>query len=263
MNNITFLFFSIMFLIGTDTFLISPLLPALTKIYHISADVSGWMVSAYALGYATFALIAGPISDYLDRKKVMIFGMIGFAISTFLCGLAPNFWTMMLFRLLAGISAAFITPQVWASIPVLVAPKNIVKTMGYTTAGLSLSQMIGIPIGSYLAAMSWHAPFFAIACCSVILMIGLLFILPSLPTSSNTTNKRRSIIDVYLRLFKTPTITIYIIAYFIFQTGNFAAFSFIGSWLSSDFQLHIAEVGTAMIALGLVIHSVLFLAITL
>ncbi|PGD40780.1 hypothetical protein COM36_33315, partial [Bacillus toyonensis] len=72
------------------------------------------MVSSYALGYAIFALIAGPISDGLNRKKVMIYGMIAFSVSTFLCGLAPNFWTMVIFRFIAGVSAAFVTPQVWA-----------------------------------------------------------------------------------------------------------------------------------------------------
>ncbi len=60
------LLFLIMFLIGTDTFLVSPLLPTLSETYQIPTSISGWMVSAYALGYALFALISGPISDRLD-----------------------------------------------------------------------------------------------------------------------------------------------------------------------------------------------------
>lgn len=107
-----------MFLIGTDTFLISPLLPTLSSLYGISTSISGWMVSAYAIGYALFALISGPISDGLDRKKVMIWGLISFTISTFLCSFAMNFQLMLLFRFLAGVSASFVTPQIWASIPV-------------------------------------------------------------------------------------------------------------------------------------------------
>jgi predicted MFS family arabinose efflux permease len=43
---------------------------------------------------------------------------------------------MILFRALAGISAAFVTPQVWAAIPALVPPQNIMKAMGIATAGL-------------------------------------------------------------------------------------------------------------------------------
>lgn len=113
-------FFLTMFLIGTDTFLISPLLPTLSKIYGIPISISGWMVSAYAIGYALFALVSGPISDGRNRKKVMIWGLAAFAVSTLLCGWAFDFKLMLLFRLLAGISASFITPQVWASIPIIV-----------------------------------------------------------------------------------------------------------------------------------------------
>lgn len=246
------LFFLVMFVIGTDTFLISPLLPTLSKIYEIPTSISGWMVSAYALGYALFALIAGPISDGLDRKKVMTYGLIAFAVSTFLCGLAPSFQVMILCRLLAGISASFVTPQVWASIPVLVQPKEIVKAMGYATAGLSISQLIGLPIGSYLAAFSWHTPFFTIAVCSILLTVIIAIVLPHINISKNKNDeKKASISHIYIDLLKTPRATRYFLAYFIFQTGSFAAFTFIGSWFTRDFNLLVGGVGTAMISLGL------------
>ena len=99
MKKYSYLFFLTMFIIGTDTFLISPLLPTLANLYNINSSVSGWMVSAYAIGYAVFALISGPISDGRDRKKVMTYGLIAFTISTFLCGFATSFPLMLLFRL--------------------------------------------------------------------------------------------------------------------------------------------------------------------
>lgn len=69
LNKIIILFFLIMFFIGTDTFIVSPLLPILRESFGISIEQSGWIVSAYALGYALFALIAGPLSDAWNRKK--------------------------------------------------------------------------------------------------------------------------------------------------------------------------------------------------
>lgn len=249
MKIISFLFFSIMFVIGTDTFLISPLLPTLTSLYEVSTDVSGFMVSAYALGYAVFAFLAGPLSDRLDRKKVMLMGFIGFIISTFLCGVAPSFSFMLLFRFAAGVSAAFITPQVWASIPVLVQPQHIVKTMGFATAGLAISQLIGIPIGSYLAHISWHMPFYFLSFLALILLIVIQLVYPSLPPVKQ--NESASFWKPYKTLFMAVNAKSYILAYFIFQVGNFAAFSFIGSWLSQDFYLDVASVGTAMMAIGL------------
>ena len=249
-KKIFILFFLVMFLIGTDTFLISPLLPTLTKTYQISTSISGWMVSAYALGYALFALLAGPISDGLNRKKVMVFGLLAFSVSTFICGLAPSFEVMILCRLLAGISASFVTPQVWASIPLLVEPKEIVKAMGYASAGLSISQLVGIPIGSYLASFTWHIPFFTLGGCSLLLMIIIFFTLPDINTQSTSTAKV-SITKTYGTLLQTPRAVKYFFAYFVFQTGTFATFTFLGSWFAKDFHLLVNGVGTAMIAVGL------------
>lgn len=167
-----------MFIIGTDTFLISPLLTTLSSLYHIDTSISGWMVSAYTIGYALFALVSGPISDGRDRKKVMVYGWVAFTISTFLCGFANSFALMFLFRFLAGISASFVTSQVWASIPVVVEKKNIVQVMGYATAGLSVSQMAGVPIGGYLAGISWRSPFFTISAASLVLLLLINFYMP-------------------------------------------------------------------------------------
>ncbi len=90
-RKVIILLFLIMFVIGTDVFLISPLIPTLQKLFQVPTKISGWMMGAYALGYAIFALIAGPLSDGWDRKKVMLSGMVCFSIATFLCGYASSF----------------------------------------------------------------------------------------------------------------------------------------------------------------------------
>ncbi|MEO1770358.1 MFS transporter [Candidatus Enterococcus ferrettii] len=249
MKKYSFIFFLVMFLIGTDTFLVSPLLPTLSELYGISSSISGWMVSAYALGYALFALISGPFSDGRDRKKVMIFGFIGFASSTFLCGFATSFELMILFRFLAGVSASFVTPQVWASIPVISPKEKIVKMIGMASAGLAISQLIGVPIGSYLAVISWRAPFFAISGASLIMILIVSTILPSLNIQSQIA-QNSSIIKIYRGLLKNSLAIKYLVAYLVFQTGNFCMMTFIGSWLTRDFHLGVSGVGTAMIAIG-------------
>ncbi|MCH4169948.1 MAG: MFS transporter [Lactobacillus sp.] len=241
------MFFLTMFLIGTDTFLISPLLPTLSNLYGVSTGISGWMVSAYAIGYAVFALISGPISDGRDRKKVMLWGLLAFAVSTFLCAFAVNFTLMLLFRFLAGVSASFVTPQVWASIPVVVARKDIVKVMGYATAGLSVSQLVGIPIGSYLAVISWHAPFFVISGAALLLLGLNLLALPELEVGHR---ERFSFMKTYANVARNGQAISYLMAYFVFQTGSFTSITFISTWFTKSFGLTLAGVGTAMIAIG-------------
>ncbi|WIL49302.1 MFS transporter [Bacillus bombysepticus] len=250
MNRVLAVFFTIMFMIGTDTFLISPLLPTLQQVYHVSTELSGWMVSSYALGYAGFALIAGPISDGLNRKKVMVLGMSFFAISTFFCGIAPSFLWMLTFRFLAGVSAAFVSPQVWASIPLLIEKKQIVKAIGVATAGLSISQILGLPLGAYLATIHYTIPFYFIGILSALLVILIYVVLPEIQSVHIGGNKK-AILQRYKQLLTDSKVSLSYFAYFVFQTGNFAAFSFFGVWLSIQFGLQVHEVGTAMLVLGL------------
>lgn len=249
MKKNTALLFLIMFAIGTDTFLISPLLPTLRQLYGVPAGLSGWMMSAYGLGYALFALFAGPISDHSNRKTVMAGGMVAFVLATFFCGLAPDFWAMCSFRLLAGISAAFVGPQVWAAVPALVPKDKIVKNMGFVAAGLAVAQLFGLPFGSLLASFTWRAPFFVLSILSLLLLVFILFILPPLPAAH--AGSRPSIAGRYKDLFGIHGTASAFFAYLLFQTGNFASFTFLGTWLSDAFHLNVSQIGLALLVVGL------------
>lgn len=244
------IFFLVMFLIGTDTFLISPLLPTLSGLYKINPSISGWMVSSYAIGYAVFALVSGPVSDGRDRKKVMLIGFLGFAVSTFLCSLATSFTLMIIFRFCAGVSASFVTPQVWASIPVVSSKEKIVQMMGIASTGLAASQLLGVPIGAYLASVSWRAPFYVISASSILLIIIIYFAIPSLNIAGQL-DKAKGILSTYAEVMKNKKTVQYLVAYLLFQTGNFAVLSFIGTWFAKDFELNVSEIGTAMIVIGI------------
>lgn len=244
---IAWLSFTTMFVIGTDTFLVAPMLPTLSRSFDVSTSMSGWMVSAYALGFALFALVAGPLSDGRNRRSVLLLGFAGFTIATALCGVAPGFWGMIVFRVLAGMSAALVTPQLWASIPVLVPGDAIVKTMGLAGAGMSISQVVGVPIGGWLAASSWHVPFFAVAGLSAVVWFLLFRVFPSVPASPSASG---GFFSVYAGLFRSRTFTWYLVGYLAYQTGVFETISFIGSWLSKDFGLGVSAIGAAMMALG-------------
>jgi Arabinose efflux permease len=238
-----------MFIIGTDTFLISPLLPTLRNEFNISMETSGWLVGAYAIGYALFALIAGPISDGWNRKRIMLYGILGFSISTFLCGFAGNFWTMFLFRGFAGIFASFISPQLWATIPILVPQENITKSMGIASAGFAVSQTLGVPIGTYLAAGSWKTPFFSIGGCAFLLFIMIILIVPEFKPAIFV--KHPSLFARYITLLHGKYVKQSYLAFFTMLTGAFAVFTFLSTWLSDKFGLTVSEIGNVLIFIGL------------
>jgi predicted MFS family arabinose efflux permease len=272
------LFFVLMFIVGTDTFLVSPLLPTLSALYHIPTAQSGWITSAYAIGYVIAALLAGPISDNRDKKKVLVGGFLGFALATFLCGFAFTFPLMLLFRFLAGVSTAIASPQIWASIPVVIERRYVIRAMGYVGAALSVSQLAGVPISSFLASVTWRLPFLVIGGVSLILCLVTQLMLPTLnpnpaPQASaagdsaqqaratreshvsqpslSQPQQRSSFLQTYASVLSNRMSLAVLLGYFLFQLGNFSVLNFIGTWFNKDFQLSLTSIGTAMIFIGI------------
>ncbi|GAB2919585.1 MFS transporter [Micromonospora polyrhachis] len=239
--------FGITFVIGTDTFLVAPLLPTLSNEYRIGTEVSGWLVSGYSIGYAAFALVAGPISDRVNRKAVVIAGLAAFALSTAASGLAPNFWAMIVLRALAGMAASLVVPQIWATIPVAVPADRVLSTMGYGTAGLSIAQVVGVPAGSILAATNWRIPFFVLGAVSLLVMAAVAVWFPSVPSVAAGNGR---ILSSYRSVLGLRRAAWYLAGYLVFGIGLYTVFTFIGTWYTRAFGLSVTQVGLAIIGLG-------------
>lgn len=246
MAPLSILSFGVMFLVGTDTFLVAPLLPELTARFASPPASAGWMVSAYAIGYCVTAVFAGPVSDRFDRRRVLVAGMSAFSAATAACGLASTLWQMIALRALAGVCAAVAAPQVWAAIPQLVPPGRVVAAMAAPTAGLTVAQLVGVPVGSLLGGVSTAAPFLAVGAAGAGTSLALWLWYPPVPPQASKTR----VIAQYGGLLAVPAARWRFAAYFVFQLGNFAVLSFAPTWFSTDFALDATGVGYAMIALG-------------
>ena len=243
-RKLSLLGFAVMFLIGSDTFVVAPLLPSLAKAFDVSTTQSGWLVSVYAIGYALTGLVSGPISDRGNRRIILTLGMVVFALATAACAVSPGFWTMFTFRFITGGAAAIAAPQVWAMIPILVGPdqKRILRVMGCTTAGLSIAQVVGVPLGSLLAIIDWRIIFPIIGVCSLALTVALWYQIPDLrPTA---TAKKVP----YLTLLHAPQAFTRFLSYLVYILAFFTVFTYAPTWLEDG--LGTSKVTVALIVLA-------------
>ncbi|SHF37303.1 Major Facilitator Superfamily protein [Seinonella peptonophila] len=110
--------------------------------------------------------------------------------------------------------------------------------------------MLGVPIGSYLATFGWPVPFIAIGICAFLMVILIATFLLSIPAVISQ-GKVPSISDRYRTLLNGNRSKIAFLAYFLFQLGNYATFSFMGTWFADKFGLSVASIGTVILFLGL------------
>ena len=154
--------FLAVFVTGVDSFIISPLLPALGNYFHASVTQVSFGVTIYAICYALGCIFWGPLGDRFPKKRLITIGMSIFLVGTFLCGFAVNLYSFYLFRAIAGIGASLLVPNIWAFIGSHFKGNQLGIVMGITISALSLSIAIGVPIGTFIAQLvSWHMAFWA------------------------------------------------------------------------------------------------------
>lgn len=158
------------FTVVLDFMVMSPLGDIMMKTLKITASQFGVAVSAYAFSAGISGLLTAGFADKFDRKKLLIFFYIGFALGTLFCALAPNYFLLVVARIITGIFGGVIGSISMAIVADLFSLQQRGKVMGFVQMGFGVSQVLGIPIGLYIAnSWGWHIPFLWIAVMAAII----------------------------------------------------------------------------------------------
>src|SRR6516225_955559 len=103
-----------MFVVGTELFVFSPLLPVLAAGYHVAPALAGLSVTMFSLAYTVSAPLFGYFSDRIGRRRVLICSLLAFSFANILTAAAANLSALLVVRLLAGLAAAGISPSIYA-----------------------------------------------------------------------------------------------------------------------------------------------------
>ena len=172
------------FAVILDFMMMSPLgaiiMPALT----ITPAQFGLAVSAYAFSAGLSGLLTAGFADRFDRKRLLLFFYTGFICGTLWCGLAGSFESLLAARIFTGLFGGVIGSIVTA-ITTDLFPLNLRgRAMGLLQSAFAASQVLGLPMGLYLATQwNWHAPFIALVLFGV--LGGLLIALRMKPVNAH------------------------------------------------------------------------------
>jgi predicted MFS family arabinose efflux permease len=151
------------FTVVLDFMIMSPLGDMLMKSMKITTSQFGFVVSCYAFSAGISGLLTAGFADRFDRKKLLLFFYIGFIVGTLLCGLANSYITLVMARIITGLFGGVMGSISMAIIADLFRLEQRGRVMGFVQMGFGASQIMGIPIGLYLANMwGWQSPFLMI-----------------------------------------------------------------------------------------------------
>jgi EmrB/QacA subfamily drug resistance transporter len=170
-------------MIFIDQTIVALAIPRLQRDLHLSPTGSQWIVNGYLLAISAFFALGGRIADVFGRRRVVMFGVFGFALFSALCGATPTSsigetW-IIVFRVLQGASAAFLFPAalaiVAASFPVSERGKALAIFFS-VSGGLTA---VGPIAGGYLTQWTWRSIFWINVPVAVIAIILTLRSQPS------------------------------------------------------------------------------------
>ena len=221
------------FTIVLDFMVLSPLGAQLMQELKITTAQFGWVVSAYAFSAGLSGLLTAGFADKFDRKKLLLFFYAGFIGGTLLCALAPDYHALLFARIITGIFGGVIGSISFAIITDIFRMEVRGRVMGFVQMAFASTQVMGIPIGIFLAnRLGWHSPFFMIVGLSA--MAGIAIAIHFRPIDAHL--KIKSERSPFQHLVKTMSHPMYIRAFAattLLATGGYMMMPF-----GSAFSIH-------------------------
>lgn len=152
------------FTVVLDFMILSPLGPVVMPALRIDASRFGFVVSAYAFSAGIAGLLAAGFADKFDRKRLLLVFYGGFLLGTLLCGIAPTYHFLLAARVVTGLFGGVISSISYAIVADLFPLSSRGRVMGTIQSAFAASQVMGIPVGLFLANhFGWNGPFLLIA----------------------------------------------------------------------------------------------------
>ena len=150
------------FLGRLDGTIVNLALPSIIKDFSITVSQASWISTAYIIANAIFVPIFGKLGDLIGRKKLYLFGIIGFVITSALAGLSFNLPSLVFFRILQAIVVSIDYPIALSIIAYSFTDKSQrAQAMGLWSAVFAISAVVGPLIGGPLVDLfSWRSVFY-------------------------------------------------------------------------------------------------------
>ncbi len=224
-----------------DSMILMPMAPTIRKMFTISTQEFGFLVSAYGISAFVSAIIGTFWVDKFDRKKILVVLYLGFLIGTLTSALSPNYYYFLASRIFTGffggLAGAVILSIVGDSIPF----EKRGRGMGILMSGFAMASVIGIPLAIYLSeSFTWQAPFLLICSLGVFVAFGIMYFIPNVDGHLKEENKR-SPFALYKMVFSHWNTVMALILSFCVVCAHFAIIPFISDYFVNNLHFDLKK----------------------
>lgn len=216
--------------IGLTEFVIMGLLPEVAHDFTVTETTAGYLISGYALSVAVGAVALTLALTRVPRKGALLGLMVLFIIGNLISAIAPDYGTMMAGRVVAALchGAFFGIGSVVAA--QLVAPDRKASAIAFMFGGLTLANVLGVPLGTLLGqAAGWRSTFWAITVIGIAAFVGIAALVPARTGAGEAGSGG---IRAELSAFRSPQVWLSIAVTVLGYGGMFGGFTYIAFTLT-------------------------------
>ena len=220
-------------------------LPIVAEVYNVSVADAGWVVSIFALIVALVAPILPPLLTKYDAKKVLLFCLLVFSVSSFLAAFCTNFIVLLILRAIPAffhpIFCAFAFSMAADSVPHNESPKAIAKIFIAVSAGMTL----GVPLTSFIASnTSLEMSFIFFGALNALSLLATLLFIP------NQKQEQKAPQNEQFKVLAKPIVWVSVIVVMLLNGAMFGFYSYM-----SEFLLNFTQVSFNLISALLLIYG--------
>jgi predicted MFS family arabinose efflux permease len=214
--------------------LVAPIIPEIAAQLAVDEALLGTLITSYAVAVGAFALVTGPISDRVGRRRVLLAGTALMTLALLLHALADTYLSLVAVRALAGVAGGVLNGAAVAYVGDFFAPERRGWANGWVISGFAAGQIAGIPIGTLLAdSLGFRAPFLLFAVVVGLSLVLVYAVLPQPDVRLVTTRLTvGSAVGGYRDLLARRDVAAATLVFFVMFGGTTLYTTFLPTWLT-------------------------------
>ena len=243
----------LVFSASSQIMIISPILPRIGEELSIPDTLLGTLITAYSLMVGVFAIISGPISDRIGRRRILLIGAGIMTVSLACHVFVVDYMTFLGVRLFSGAAGGILSGAAVSYIGDYFPYSRRGWALGWVMSGSAFGQIFGIPMGVVLAGQwGFRAPFYLFGITMLLTFFLLLARLPQPPIRKREGQLTiKGAISDYWAMLMQREIAAASVAFFLMFLGVSIYIVYLPTWLERSLGFSANQIATLFLVGGI------------
>lgn len=246
---------AIQFTTALDFMVIMPLAPQFTRVFGLSTQQFGWLISAYTFAAAVAGIVAAVVIERFERKRLLLAVYVGFVAAAAVTASAQSFSMLLLARALAGMFGGVLYGVIFTVIGDTIPEARRGRATGVVMTSFAVSTVAGVPLALLLSnAFNWRAAFVVVAVSGAINALIARRTLPSVGHAVPSRIERQHERAMWSEFVRTLTFPNHLRAYMftlLMMISGFMVIPYISLYMTSNIGLPESQLPLVYLAGGI------------